>query len=66
MPRTKGAIDLLQPRRGVLIELKKTNNLSNQALVERYYYNKNTVQNVLKRAENAEKENINLLSLKVY
>ena len=62
MPRTKGSNNLLEIKRGALIEVKKTNNIFNRQLAKRYRYDKETIANVLKRAEEAEKENLDSLS----
>ena len=66
MPRLKGATDLLEVKRGALIELKKKNNISHRQLVSKFKCNKSIVTNILKRAEEAKKENLNLLSLETY
>ena len=62
MPRTKGAIDLSEVKRGALIELNKENNILNRQLIGKYRCEKSTVANILKRAGETEKENIDLLS----
>ena len=62
MPRTKAAIDLREAKRGALIELKKENNTPNRQLARKYKCGKSTVANILKRAGEAEKENIDPLS----
>ena len=62
MGRTKGKTDLPEARRGALIELKKNNNVSNNKLAKKYDCDKNTVRSILKRADEAEKENIDPLS----
>ena len=62
MPRTKGATDLPETKRGALIELKKENNISNRRLAKKYRCGRQTVANVLKRAGEPEKENIDPLS----
>ena len=62
MPRTKGTKDLPEAKRGALLEVSKTNNISNRQLAKRYRCDKKTVANVLKRAGEAEKENIDPLS----
>ena len=62
MPRTKGAIDLPEAKRGALIELNKQNNTLNRQLIRKYRCEKSTVANILKRAGEAEKENIDPLS----
>ena len=59
MPRTKGAIEA---ERGALIELKKENNTFRSQLARKYGCGKSIVANMLKRAEEAEKENIDSLS----
>ena len=64
--RTKGAIDLPQPKRGALLELSKHNNISNRRLAKIYGCNKQIVANVKKRAGDAEKENLNPLSLEAH
>ena len=66
MPRTTGATDLSEVKRGALIELKKENNLLNRQLASKYKCGKSIVTNVLKRAEEAEKENLDLLSSKAH
>ena len=66
MPRITGAMDLSEVKRGALIEPKKENNLFNRQLVSKYKCGKLIVTNVLKRAEEAKKENLDLLSLKIY
>lgn len=63
MLRIKGTKDLPKAKRGALIKVNKTNNIFNRQLVKRYYYNKKIVINMLKRVGEAEKENIDLLSL---
>ena len=62
MPRTKGTKDLSEAKRGTLLEVSKTSNISNRQLAKRYRCDKKTVANVLKRAGEAEKENIDRLS----
>lgn len=62
MPRTRGSNDLPEAKRGALIEVKKTSNISNRQLAKRYRCDKKTVANVLKRAGEAEKENIDPLT----
>ena len=62
MPRTKGAIDLSEAKRGALIELKKENNTLNRQLARKYECEKSIAANILKRAGEAEKENIDPLS----
>ena len=62
MGRTSGAKDLLEAKRGALIELYNTSHIFRNQLAKKYSYYKRTVSNILKRAENAEKENLNLLS----
>ena len=66
MPRLKGAIDLSEIKRGALIELKKKNNISHRQLISKFKCDKLIVTNILKRAEEAEKENLDSLSLKAY
>ena len=66
MPRTKGAIDLSEVKRGALIELKKENNTFNPQIAREYECGKLIVANILKRAEEAAKENIDSLSLEAY
>ena len=66
MPRTKGAIDLPEAKRGALIELKKENSTLNRQLTRKYRCEKSIVANILKRAEEAEKENIDSLSLEAH
>ena len=66
MPRTTGATDLPEIKRGALIELKKENNLSNRQLVSKYKCDKSIVTNILKRAEEAKKENLDPLSSKAH
>ena len=62
MPRPKGATDLSEAKRGALIELKKKNNISHRQLASKYKCDKSIVTNILKRAEEAEKENLDPLS----
>ena len=62
MGRTKGAKDLQLPKRGALIALKETSNLSNRELGDRYHCHEKTVRNTLKTASASEKENIDPLS----
>ena len=62
MGRTKGAKDLQLLKRGALIALKETSNLSNRELGDRYHCHEKTVRNTLKTASAAEKENIDPLS----
>ena len=62
MPRTKGAIDLPEAKRGALIELKKENNILNRQVARKYGCGKSIVAKILKRAGEAEKENIDSLS----
>ena len=62
MPRIKGATDLSEIKRGALIELKKKNNLTHRQLASKYNCDKLIITNILKRAEEAEKENLNSLS----
>ena len=66
MGRIKGAVDLSEIKREALIEFKKNGSLSNRQLVKVYNCDKNTIRNVFKRAEEAEKENINSLFLEIY
>ena len=66
MPRIKGSSDLSEVKRDALIEVSKANNISNRQLAKRYQYDKKTVANVLKRAGDAEKENIDPLSSKAH
>ena len=66
MPRITGVIDLLEVKRGALIELKKENNLSNRQLASKYKCDKSIVTNILKRAEETEKENLDPLSSKTH
>ena len=66
MPRIKGAIDLSEVKRGTLIELKKENNTLNRQLARKYKCEKSIAVNILKRAEEAEKKNINSLSSETY
>ena len=66
MPRTKGATDLSEAKRGALIELKKENNLTHRQLVSKYNCGKSIVTNILKRAEEAEKKNLDPLSSEAY
>ena len=66
MPRTTGATDLSEAKRGALIELKKENNTSNRQLTSKYKCGKSTVANILKRAEEAEKKNLDPLSSKTH
>lgn len=56
MPRTKGFNDISEIKRGALIEVKNTSNIFNRQLAKRYRCDKKTIANVLKRAEEAEKE----------
>ena len=60
--RTKGAKDLSQAKRRALIEISKHSNISNRQLAKGYGCNRQTVANIVKRAGEAEKENINPLS----
>ena len=64
--RTNGAKDLPEAKRGALIELHNTSHISKNQLAKKYACHKKTVTNVLKRAENAEKENLDLLSLEAH
>ena len=66
MPRIKGAIDLSEVKRGALIELKKENNTFNRQLARNYKCEKIIVANILKRAKEATKKNIDLTSLKAH
>ena len=66
MSRIKGSKDLPEAKRGALIEVYKTSDLFNRQLAKRYDCNKKTVANVIQRAEQAEKENIDLLSLEAH
>ena len=66
MGRTKGAVDLPEAKREALIELKNNFNISNRQLAKKYNCDKETVRNVLNRAEDAEKENIDPLSFKAH
>ena len=60
--RIKGARDLPQAKRGGLLELSKHSNISKRQLAKAYGCNRQTVANVIKRAGEAEKENIDPLS----
>lgn len=62
MGRIKGAVDLPEAKRGALIELKNNFNISNRQLAKKYDCNKETVRNIVNRAGDAEKENIDPLS----
>ena len=62
MGRIEGKPNLSEAKRGALIALKYTNNTSNRQLADRFDCDKNTVRNILERAEEAEKENIDLFS----
>ena len=62
MGRTTGSKDLELPKRGALIELHNTSHISKAQLAKKYNCDRKTVRNVLKRAENAEKENLDPLS----
>ena len=62
MGRTSGVKDLPEAKRGALIELYNTSHISRNQLAKKYSYHKRTVLNILKRAENAEKENLDPLS----
>lgn len=62
MPRTKGVIDLSEVKRGDLIELKKKNITFNRQPARKYRCEKSVVANILKRAGETEKKNIDLLS----
>ena len=66
MPRLKGVIDLLEVKRGALIELKKENNTSHRQLVSKFKCNKSIVTSILKRAEKTKKKNLDLLSLEAH
>ena len=66
MRRIKGATDLPAAKRGALIEFKNNSNISNRQLTKKYTCNKETVRNILQRAEDAEKENLDLLFLEIY
>ena len=66
MPRIKGVIDLSEVKRGALIELKKENIIFNRQPARKYRCGKLIVANILKRAEETEKKNIDLLSLETY
>ena len=66
MRRTKGAVDLPEAKREALIELKNNFNIFNRQLAKKYNCDKETVRNVLNRAEDAEKENIDSLSSKAH
>ena len=66
MPRLKGVIDLLEAKRGALIELKKENNTFHRQLASKFKCDKLIVINILKRAEETKKENLNSLSLEAY
>ena len=54
MGRIKNATELSKAKRGVLIELKKTNSTSNRQLAKKYECDKNTIRNVLKRPRQVE------------
>ena len=62
MGRTTGSKDLELPKRGALIELYNTSYISKAQLAKKYNCDRKTVRNILKRVENAEKENLDLLS----
>ena len=62
MARTKGSNDLPEAKRGALLELSNSSNISNRQLAKVYGCGKSTVANIKKRALQAEKENIDPLS----
>ena len=59
-------MDLSEAKRGALIELNKEYNTLNRQLIRKYRCEKSIVANILKRAGEAEKENIDLLSSETY
>lgn len=62
MGRTAGKKNLTEAKRGALIALKQTNNISNYQLANEYDCDEKSVRNVLQRAGEAEKENIDPFS----
>ena len=66
MGRTKGVTDLSEVKRGALIEFKNNSNISNRQLTKKYKCDKEIIRNVLQRAGDAEKENLDSLFSEVY
>ncbi len=62
MGRTTGKSNLPEAKRGALIALKQTNKYSNRQLAQTYDCDEKSVRNVLKRAEEAEAQNIDPFS----
>ena len=66
MGRTSGSKDLAEAKKRALIELRNTNHISKVQLARKFNCHRKTVDNVLKRAENAEKKNLDPLSSEVH
>ena len=65
MPKRKGDYELSQAKlRGIFKAKRNLLNKSNYPITKRYKYSKKISRNILKRASNAEKENIDPLSSK--
>lgn len=62
MGRSAGKPNLSEAKRGALIALKQTNSTPNRQLADRYDCHEKSVRNILKRAGEAEKENIDPFS----
>ena len=59
MPRKSGAIKLDPVKRGILLDATLFSSILNRQAAKRISVNKGTVRNIKKRAEGAEKENLN-------
>ena len=59
MPRKSGAIKLDPVKRGILLDATLFSSILNRQAAKRISVNKGTVRNIKKRAEEAEKENLN-------
>lgn len=58
MPRKSGAIELDPVKRGILLDATLFSHVLNRQAAKRIGVDEGTVQNVKKRAEEAEKENL--------
>ena len=58
MARQSGQRELTNSRRGGVLALTENSNLSNVQIAKRLHCHEKTVRNIKKRAQNAEKENI--------
>ena len=66
MGRTKGAKNLPNLKKNILIAFSELNSLSNRQIATIYKYDEKTVRNTQKRASETDKKNIDLLFSEIY